>query len=224
MKSPRLKEEFEHRYTFAARYKENMARFLKQEIEILQDIITVEEDKKRQKERDQELINQRRERQKSGDFADKILQDFEKRISIYPEININPDTSIEVRKLFGALKVFEDRYWNSLSKYMRDALQSSRTVDQLENELWTLLGSINRNAPVLDRYLFLLERPEQDLKAISMAEQACLKKVAFFLNDILSIYIPCSLERVPPNSAVAGYDYVNQLIFNFRLADIKKSH
>lgn len=223
LKSQRAKQEFENRYYFAAKYKENMGHFFKNEINILNDILQVEIDKQREKEKDNLLNLKRRERQNNGDFADKILKDFEERIKLYPEINISPDSSVEIRKLYGALKVFEDRYWNSLSRYIKIATPIGRTIDHLENDLWILVGTGCRNSPVLDKYLFLLGRPEQDLKAISIAEQACMKQAAFFLNDLLTLYRRSILEVNPPGSAVDGYNYASQLVFNFRLADLKKN-
>ncbi|MBN2617710.1 MAG: hypothetical protein JXR64_05295 [Spirochaetales bacterium] len=222
MKPPRVKEEFERRYLFAAKYKENMALFFKNEIEILQDIITQEEDKKRQKEADKALLQQKRLRQKDGDFADKILKEYEERIKLYPAINITDDASIEVRKLYGAMKVFEDKYWNSLSKYIRIATPEGRVIDHLENDLWMIIGTGTRRPPILDKYIFLLERPDHDLQAISYAEQACMKQVAFFLNELMDLYKRSTMDSVPPGSAVDGFNYMNQIIFNFRLADLKK--
>lgn len=223
MKSSKSKDEFESRYFFAAKYKENMALFFKNEILILNDLLQVEQDKVRQKEKDRLLADKRRERNKNGSFADKLLKDFEERIKLYPEIKLNPESSVEVRKLYGGLRIFEDRYWNSLSRYIKTATPKGRMIDHLENDLWLLIGSGNRNSPVLDKYVFLLERSEQDLKAISIAEQACMKQVAFFLNDILNLYRRSILDVPPPGSAVDGYNYASQMVFNFRLADLKKS-
>lgn len=223
LKSQRTKKEFENRYFFAAKYKENMAQFFKNEINILNDLLQLEIDKQREREKNKLLAIKRRDRQNNGDFADKILKDFEERIKLYPEININPNSSVEIRKLYGALKVFEDRYWNSLSRYIKMATPIGRTIDHLENDLWLLIGTGPRNSPILDKYLFLLERPEQDLKAISLAEQACMKQAAFFLNDLLSLYRRSILEVNAPGSAIDGYNYASQLVFNFRLADLKKN-
>ncbi len=222
MKPSRAKDEFESRYFFAAKYRENMPAFFKNEILILTDIITLEKDKILQKEKDLEIATNRRERSKNGDFADKLLKEFEDRIKLYPEIKITDKASIEVSKLFGALRVFEDRYWNSLSRYIKTASPMGRMIDHLENDLWLLIGTATRNSPVLDKYIFLLERTDHDLKAISIAEQSCMKQVAFFLNDILELYRRSMLDVVPPGSAVDGYNYISQLVFNFRLTDLKK--
>lgn len=223
MKPSRLKDEFESRYFFAAKYKENMAMFFRNEIQILMDIVQVETDRIKQREYDRTLVAKRRERTQNGDFADKILKDFEERIKLYPEVRISQEANPEIRKLYGALRIFEDKHWNSISRYIKTATSSGRIIDHLENDLWLLIGTLNRNPPVLDKYIFLLERPEQDLKAISIAEQSCIKQVAFLLNDILRLYRKSIIDSVPPGSAVDGYNYVSQLVFNFRLADLKKA-
>jgi len=222
MKSSRAKDEFESRYLFAVKYKESMPLFFKNEIDILTKLIELEEEKRAQKKRDLEEAQKRRDRRKNGDFADKILKEFEERIKLYPEVNITSEASVEVKKLFGALKVFEDRYWNSFSRYIKLASPMGRIVDHLENDLWLLIGTANKNSPVLDKYIFLLERKELDLKAISIAEQACMKQVAFLLNDLLELYRRSIIEVVPPSSAVDGYNYISQIVFNFRLAELKK--
>lgn len=223
MKPSRAKDEFENRYYFAAKYKESMPAFFKNEIMILNDLIQLERDKKAQKDRDLQMAQKRRERAIHGGFADKVLKELEDRIKDYPSINITDNASPEIRKLFGALKLFEDRYWNSLSRYIRSSSSMGRMIDHLENDLWLLIGSVKRNSPVLDKYIFLLERPEQDLKAISFAEQACMKQVAFLLNDILELYRKGMENSTPPKSAADGYNYISQIVFNFRLADLKKS-
>ncbi|MGL1890451.1 MAG: hypothetical protein OCD02_02440 [Spirochaetaceae bacterium] len=222
LKPSRAKDEFENRYFFAAKYRENMAVFFKNEILIVMELVKIEEDKIALKEKDRDLANKRRERSKNGDYADKVLKEYSERIKMYPEVKITDDASPEVRKLYGSLKIFEDRYWNSISRYIKTATPEGRMVDHLENDLWLLVGTKSRNPPVLDKYIFLLERPEQDLKAISIAEQACMKQVAFFLNDLLDLYRRSILDSIPPGSAVDGYNYISQVVYNFRLADLKK--
>ncbi|OQY38778.1 MAG: hypothetical protein B6229_05180 [Spirochaetaceae bacterium 4572_7] len=223
LRSSLAKDEFESRYYFAAKYKENMAKFFKNEITILTDLLALEENKRLEKEHEKELMQNRRNRQKNGDFADKILKDLEERIKLYPEVQITDKASTEVRKLYGALKVFEDRYWNHISRYIKTATPMGRMIDHLENDLWQLVGSGTRNPPVLDKYIFLLERPEIDLKAISYAEQECMKQVAFFTNELLDLYRTSILDTTAPGKAVDGYNYLSQLVFNFRLSDIKKN-
>lgn len=222
MKPSRAKDEFESRYFFAAKYKENMANFFKNEIQILSDIINFEKEKIAEKEREKELLDKRKDRSKNGDFADKIMKEFEDRIKLYPEVKITDKASTEVRKLYGAIKVFEDRYWNSFSRYIKTATPMGRMIDHIENDLWLLIGTASKNSPVLDKYVFLLERKDQDLKAISIAEQACMKQVAFLLNDLLELYRRSVLDVTPPGSAVDGYNYISQIVFNFRLTDLKK--
>lgn len=223
MKPSRVKDEFESRYFFAAKYKESMPQFFKNEIEILSDLIKVEVDKANQKAKDRDIAIKRRERAEGGGFADKIMKDFEERIKLYPEMKITSEASIEVKKLYGALQVFEDLHWNSLSKYIKNATPMGRMIDHLENDLWLLIGTASRNPPVLDKYIFLLERPEPDLQAISIAEQTCMKQVAFFLNDLLELYRKSMGVGKPPANATDGYNYINQIVFNFRLTDLKKN-
>jgi len=222
MMPTRLKEEFEKRYYFAAKYKENLSIFFKNEIEILNELIKIEEEKNIQKKKDKDLIERKRQRTKEGGFADKVLRELEEKIKHYPEININPDSSVEVRKLFGALKVFEDAHWNSISRYIKVTSPMGRMIDHLENDLWQLLGTERRNSPILDKYLLLLERPGENLKNISYAEQECIKQVAFFFNELLELYRHSQSISKPPNNAVDGYNYASQIVYNFRLTDFKK--
>ena len=221
MRSSKAKEEFEKRYYFAAKYRENMANFFNNEIKILKELLDREEEIIAEREREALLKKQRNDRLNGKGFADKVLKELEDRIKLYPEIKITDNASTEVRKLYGALRIFEDRYWNSLSRYIKMATPMGRMIDHLENDLWQLIGTENRLPPVLDKYIFLLERSEQDLKAISYAEQECLKQVSFFLNELLELYRVSTLEVDPPSKAVDGYNYASQLVFNFRLADIK---
>lgn len=223
MKTSHAKDEFEKRYFFAAKYKENMSRFFKNEIDILSGLLKLEEEKRKQQESDNQLVQRRRDRSKNGDFADRVMRELEERIKLYPEVKITEEASTEVRKLYGALRVFEDRYWNSISRYIKTATPMGRMIDHLENDLWQLVGTEQRNPPVLDKYIFLLERQDNDLKAISYAEQECMKQVAFFLNELLDLYRRSILEVPPPGKAIDGYNYISQLVFNFRLADLRKS-
>lgn len=222
MKSSKAKEEFEKRYFFAAKYKENMSVFFKNEIQILNGLLKLEEEKMQKKLEDQQLINRRRERAKNGSFADRVLKELEERIKLYPEVKITEEASSEVRKLYGALRVFEDRYWNALSRYIKTATPMGRMIDHLENDLWQLIGTEQRNPPVLDKYVFLLERPDVDLKAVSYAEQECMKQAAFFLNELLELYRRSTMEVSAPGNAIDGYNYISQVVFDFRLTELKK--
>lgn len=223
MRPPRVKEEFESRYFFAAKYKENMAYFFKNEILILNDLIKVEKDKKTQIEKDRTQKNKRIDRIKNGSFADKVLKEFEERIKIYPEIDISEESSIEIRKLFGGFQVFEDQYWNHLSRYIKTATPEGKAICNLENDLWNLIGTPNRKPPALDRYLMLLENPYSDLKGVSFAAQECMKQCAFFLHDIIALYQRSILDVTPPQKAIDGYNYINKILFNFRLNDLKRN-
>ncbi len=222
MKPSRAKDEFESRYYFAAKYKENLAIFFRNEIEILTDLINLEKEKQAQKEKDLELLQKKRVRQNGMGFADKVLKELEDRIRLYPEINITDKANPEVKKLFGALKQYDERYWNNFCKYIRTATPFGRAVDTLQNELLLLSGTGSKNSPLIDRYVFLLERKDQDLRAITYAEQSCIKQVAFLLNEIVELYRKSVTTAEPPIEVTDGYNYLNQLIFNFRLTDIKK--
>ena len=223
LKSPKTKEAFESRYYFASKYKENMGIFFKNEIDIVTSLILVEEDRKLQKEKDESIANNRRKRSNVS-IADKYMEEFEERIKGYPEIDINTDSSIEVRKLYGALRLFEERYWNSFSRYIKTSTPMGRMIDHLENDLWLLIGTDRRHSPVLDKYILLLDQRDPDLKALSFAEQGCMKQAAFFLNDILELYRNSVTDVPPPKTAVDAYNYISQIVFNFRLADLKKTN
>lgn len=223
MKTPRAKEDFERRYFIAAKYKDDMARFLKTEIEILNDLVLREEEAHREKKRTEQLKESRRIRYKNGGFADRILQQLEDKIKSYPDADITDEASMEIKKLYGAIQLLESQHWNTICRFIRELNSLDRSIERLENILWSLVPRAGKSPAALDRYLFLLSRDEPDLQAIAIEEQECMKKAAFFLNELLQIYNMNREQLIPESPSEVSFHFINQMVFNFRLFDIKKS-
>ena len=111
-----LKNDFEARYSYALQMRMSLELFLQGEVEMVEELIQQEEDERDRAE--QEALNERKNgggNKKS--FADKIVEDLEKRISHYPVRRVHPDAANELVRLYGALQQFERGLLGSRRKF-----------------------------------------------------------------------------------------------------------
>ena len=115
MLNPRIKDGFEERYSEIKKYNVDPTRFFTDEIISLKEIeqkekekiniaaksIIISPDKSPNKETDKK------------DFADKILEEMNKKIEKYPGFFIHQNANKEIEKLFGALIDFDKNRWKT---------------------------------------------------------------------------------------------------------------
>lgn len=209
---------FEDRYITALHARVDLTRFIKDEIEHLQVLI-----KGRKDEESRKNVSAARpaSANKKG-FADQIMEELERKIESYPEIEINDDASVEVKKLYGALYELDKNHWRTLSKFIRK-VHSSTVSYNLENRLlrMTTMGG-DHVPPELDRYLFLLQQKGKYSSELFREAQECIKRASFFLHELRHILLECQDRGLMDESVEIAFNYVENIISDFRLKDLKR--
>ncbi|MBF9014599.1 MULTISPECIES: hypothetical protein [unclassified Oceanispirochaeta] len=209
---------FEDRYITALHARVNLTRFIKDEIEHLQALI-----KGRKDEASRKKVSAAKpaSTNKKG-FADQIMEELERKIESYPEIEINDDASVEVKKLYGALNELDKNHWRTLSKFIRK-VHSSTVSYNLENRLlrMTTVGG-DHVPPELDRYLFLLQQKGKYSSELFREAQECIKRASFFLHELRHILLECQDRGLMDESVEIAFNYVENIISDFRLKDLKR--
>ena len=227
LKPPEIKDGFEERYLYALRERLDMARFFLSETQVLNELIK-EEDDIRQKNWNN-YDNKKNEDKKEADFADRIMAEHEKRINKYPELKLHSESSNEIRRLFGALQVFEQEYWpniqNMLRKYFKQFYSGARMG--LESDIINLCcPNLNGIPPRLAGYSNLFERFPRDYNRIEKEEKVCLTEISVLLTkikeEINRIFTEESLTDEEKGLAGQADIYINDLIMDFRLRDLGK--
>lgn len=211
------KSAFEDRYIDALHARVDLTRFINDEIKHLQTLISAGEEDKARKAR-----RVRKSSKPKKSFADKVLEELEKQIETYPEIEIHDDASPEVKKLYGALKELDNTYWANLAGFIRN-VHSSTISYNLENRLlrMTTVGG-DAVPPELDRYLFLLNQKGKYSSELFRESQECIKRASFFLHDLRRILLECQDRGLMDEKVEIAYNYVENIIRDFRLKDLKR--
>jgi len=211
------KTAFEDRYIDALHARVDLTRFISDEVAYLQTLIQKGEDKRA---RQPEPVRQTPGLKKS--FADKIMEELERKIASYPEIFLHDDASVEVKKLYGALRELDLKYWNTMAEFIRK-VHSSTVSYNLENRLIRMTTvSGDSVPPELDRYLFLLKQKGRYSSELFRESQECIKRASFFLHELRHILLECQDRGLMDEKVEIGYNYVENIISDFRLKDLKR--
>jgi hypothetical protein len=212
------KTAFEERYAMALNARVDLTRFIQEEIIHVQEL-----EKKASVAVDRAERRKKAPRVSKKSFADKIMEELEQRIDPYPSLDFNEHASLEVRKLYGALGVLQDKYWHSLGDFLRKA-HSFELSYNLENRLFRMTASRPDEIPAeLERYQFLLSQKGRYATELFREAQESIKRASFFLHD-LRILLLESIERgIVDENVEKAYKYVENIIQDFRLKDLKKS-
>ena len=212
------KSAFEDRYITALHARVDLTRFIREEIEYLEGLKQTGEINKARQARSADP-----KEKKTKGFADRIMEELERKIAHYPEIDFHDDASPEVKKLYGALRELDARHWGTLAAFIRK-VHSSTVSYNLENRLlrMTTVGEDNV-PPELERYLFLLKQKGRYSSELFRESQECIKRAAFFLHDLRIILQECRERGLTDDKDVyEAISYVEKIINDFRLKDLKR--
>lgn len=171
-----------------------------------------------------EIARLKDRRKGQPDFADKVLEQFKKKISAYPRLRIHPEASYEIEHLYGAISQFEKLYWPALDKFISEnrtwALRGE--FRDFNNELWRFTPSGDKGIPiVLEKYCLLLDSPSITLKEKSIEAQQCIKEAAFILNDIVWSCKEIMKKGIDGANIEKSLDFVQNIISDFRIKELK---
>lgn len=221
-KPSRLKKEFENRYRTSLQKGLDVSNFLLAEISVIDELIKKEEDKISKSTPVQEKPKQ--------DFADKIIQENQKKIEKYPSLNIHKDASEEVRRLSGAMNKVYDQFIPEIHSIFRQIEMNSnlKYMEIYETRLRTLADVGKGKVPAqLSRYYAYLNRFPRDYRSIDWEEKQYILESSFLLHDMYNTILRI-IEENPKLSVNLREnlknitDYLSGLIEDFRLKDLKR--
>jgi hypothetical protein len=219
-----LRGAFEDRYIRALRGGVDVSSFLLAEISAIEELIGREE--KRIAD-----IPVKPLAEPGPGFADRVLEENQKRISKYPEVPFHSDASEEVRRLLGALAGMHLDRWQQLGHVLQDTMypMSSPEMLRLDTQLRALAASDHDSVPqlLLDLVNQLRKFP-RNFAAVEREEREFVLAAAFFLNDLFT-----AMDRVKRVYTEMGDEdrrfldetlaHIWGIINDFRLKDLRRS-
>lgn len=210
------KTAFEDRYIAALHSRLDLTRFIRDEMDYLRELNRKGQETAEQAKKVCETASAGRS------FADRVMDEMEKKIESYPEFDFHEDASSEIKRLYGALAELDRNHWSVLSSFIKK-VHSSSVSNSLENRLLRMTASAGRAVPPeLDRYLFLLDRQTHHNTELFREAQECIKRASFFLHELRHILEEYRERKMMDKGVAAAYDYVENIIDDFRLKDLKR--
>jgi len=220
--SPSLLESFEDRIRHAKNTGRDPNRFLEDELKAFRELETAAVEKEEKNSRREEA---RRRRLAGESFADKVLDEYRKRIEHYPLLEIHPDADPEISRIYGALDILDKRHWGTIESFLRRAFPRAGQIDRMniEQRFWRFVSTRKGRLPEeLERYRRTLAAPSATKKEIIRETQEAIKSVAFFLHDLLDV-CEQALQQVSPDEDVnKALDFIRGVISDFRIKDLKR--
>lgn len=218
-----LKSAFEDRYISALTSGMDMELFIRDELADVEKYIQSE------KNEPEEIIHYkdgiRPPDPEPVGFADRVIDDMKKRISIYPKLDIHIHASDEVARIYGAMDIFYERHWSSFLSFFEKNFPAKRkkTIPRLEDDLYALTSSGKKRLPKkLEKYYSLLTSDDSYHHDEAAREvQVCIKYCAFFLHRIDKEITEAFKEGYQNEILIDVQKYVKQVISDFRIHDIK---
>ncbi len=216
-----LRRAFEERYLHALRASVDISSFLLAEIAAIEELVKREEDR---------AAAAQKRRPPEQSIAERVTEENRRRMARYPSADLHPDSSEEIQRLLGALRVLADEHWPVLSTALRETASNMNSLEMLalDSQL-RYLSTPDRDGvpPWLSGYMGQLHRFPRNYGLVDREEKEYILQAAFFLNDLFSI-----LERVrrlyrdlaaPARESLdAAMAYVWGIIGDFRLKDLKR--
>lgn len=223
----RLKNQFEDRYFEARKSRIDLTRFVLAELEVIRQLKKREEEKI--VEAEEKRFKKRSKPKPTISIADRVLEQNRKQIEKYPDLPMDERASFEVKKLFGALNVFEKEFWPPLEKMLRHIYPSyyaNPRVD-LEPRIYALCPGAGSAPPIISRYEALLLRIPRSLNDLEWEEKRLVLEAAFLLHALVGVIEHLPLEDCTDEERAIvekTREYVHILITDFRLKDLKPTN
>jgi len=226
-KSPTLKSAFEDRYYTALRSRVDMATFFKAEWEVVRAYNEMEDYRKDQRAQKRHSAKKTKP-QSDKSYADRVLEQLKERIVKYPRLPIHEEASEDMERLYGAISLFDKRYWSDLDQVFREyyPIRHSRPTSQVETMLVNLAAPSSGRLPrVLGRYVNMLSSEEMGLSIITKEHKRCILEGAFFFHEVRKFIINFQndqkLSEIDSQKVKKVLTFVEQVLEDFRLRDLK---
>lgn len=224
MQSPIHKSSFEERYSEALATRMDLQEFIQGEIVFIERLIKIEDEKKELEQVENEKKWRGEKDAEIKGYADRVIEDLERRIESYPVIKIHQHAPNELGKLFGTMSEIEKRFWPNIQDYLLIAYPGERNgaIAELDHKIWELTAITSSNVPkVLERYIIMLGSTENQPELYPEMQNA-IKSCAFWLHDVVDSIKVASKITVPNEDVEEAVIYIQNVLEDFRLRDIKQ--
>ncbi len=210
------KTAFEDRYIVALHSRLDLTRFIRDEMVYLEGL------NREQQEAQEEAKRASQVAEGGRSFADRVLEEMERKIETYPELDFHEEAPMEIRKLYGALAELDQTHWSVLASFIRK-VYSTTVSYSMENRLLRMTAPAGRDVPPeLDRYFFLLNKRDARSSELFQEAQECIKRASFFLHELRHILEEYKERKMMDAKVEAAYTYIENVINDFRLKDLKR--
>ncbi len=244
-KNPVMLENFQQRYISVLKMRKNLSVFLLAEIQAVEELIKTEEEKRNE-------AKKKKNQKPQVSFVDKVMQENQRRYRLYPQLVLSEDSDEEINYLCGAARYYLNVYFPIAvmigKRTAGTALQ--RKLTQHYDDLTMHIG-YNAEVPVARHYLDTISTSRDDSR-IMFEYQRLIQNLGFLLNasrDLLKNLVGeltgakeanIKVSPILKEASLAGdlikifdgktfleavetiLDYLEKLIINFRLRDIRK--
>lgn len=244
-KNPSILESFQQRYITALKMRKNLSVFLLAEIQAVEELLKAEEEKRN------DAVKKRNQKPQIS-FVDRVMQENRRRYSLYPKLVLSDESDDEINYLCGAARHYLNVYFPVVmlieKRTAGTALQRKFTSHY--DDLVMHIG-YDGEVPMARHYLDTLAVSSDDSR-IMFEYQRLIQDFGFLLNsscDLLKSLISelsvskeskTLLEPIFKEALLSGdiakifkgaafidavnivLDYLEKLIGNFRLRDIRK--
>lgn len=220
--SPKLITLFHDRLRHAEINRRDAGRFLQEEETAFEQV----ESEARKNRRTEDVQQEIRRRRIDGEtFADKVLDEYRRRIEHYPAVDIHPKADPEVAKLYGAMAFLDSNHWANIEGFLRKAFPRAGQIDRMsiEQRFWRFVPTRkDRIAEELEPYRRILSTPSSTRRERIRQAQESVKIVAFFLHELLDVCDQASREMKMDALTQDAVHYVQNIIADFRIKDLKR--
>lgn len=244
-KNPAMQENFQQRYIAALKMRKNLSVFLLAEIQAVEELLKAEEEKRN------EAIKKRNQKPQIS-FVDRVMQENQRRYQLYPKLILSDESDDEVNYLCGAARYYLNIYFPiaMLIEKRTAGTALQRKFTNHYDDLIMHIG-YDGEVPVARHYLDTLAMSDDESR-IMFEYQRLIQNFGFLLNsscDLLKSFVNelsgskgsnTSLDPIFKEASLSGdiekifkgktfieaakiiFDYLEKLIGNFRLRDIRK--
>jgi len=250
-KSRVLSEMFEERYKDAIKTKLDIMNFLKAEIDVVDDIIKKEEEKKIQEDKlkEEEAIQTKKRNEIELSIAEKLQQEYRQKILKYPSAMMSVELDEELDHLIGTMRDFLNSYLPALTYIYREKAHTfeGEKLNMLYDKV-VIQYDYKGDAPITRRLITAYK--QNDSKRMDTERNFVMKETAFLFNELMEelqevldknsipfpsnrIILPKTLSQESKftkifdnktfkDAFIIVFEQLKQIITDFRIKDIKK--
>jgi len=250
-KSRVLSEMFEERYQNAIKTRMDMMTFLKAEIDVVDEILEKEEERKKEadKQKEEEKLLEKKRTEVELSIAEQLQQEYREKILKYPPAQMSIELDEELDRFIGSMRDFLNSYLPALTYIYREKAHTleGETINVIYDKI-VLQYDYKGDAPIARRLITAYK--QTDSKRIDMERSFVMKETAFLFNELMDelqeifndnnipfptnrVVLPKALSqenkftkifdnKTFKDAFVIVFEQLKLIISDFRIKDIKK--